>query len=235
MSFDSSRVRAICIDVDGTLRDTDDLMVEKFSRWMGWISTLLPSFKPRRLARRLVMALEDPGNIILQIPDLLGIDDEIAALGNYFSRLGLIKPPKQHSLIPGTEQALKELYIHYPLAIVSARGARTTEAFLDHYSLRSYFHCIVTAQTCRFTKPQPHPILYAAQAMNVSPHQCLMIGDTRVDILAGVRAGAQTVGVLCGFGEQEELLRAGANLILPDISALPTILATNTPTSKHPA
>ena len=41
-----------------------------------------------------------------------------------------------------------------------------------------------------------------------------MIGDTTVDILAGKRAGAQTVGVLCGFGEQRELEQTGANAII---------------------
>jgi phosphoglycolate phosphatase len=41
-----------------------------------------------------------------------------------------------------------------------------------------------------------------------------MIGDTTVDILAGRSAGAQTVGVLCGFGEEPELRRLGADLIL---------------------
>ena len=36
-----------------------------------------------------------------------------------------------------------------------------------------------------------------------------MIGDTTVDIRAGRSAGAQTVGVLCGFGEENELRRIG--------------------------
>ncbi len=35
-----------------------------------------------------------------------------------------------------------------------------------------------------------------------------------MDIRAGMAAGAQTVGVLCGFGEREELERKGADLIL---------------------
>jgi phosphoglycolate phosphatase len=50
--------------------------------------------------------------------------------------------------------------------------------------------------------------------MGVPPDSCLMIGDTIVDIRAGRAAGAQTAGVLCGFGEHEELLRHGADLIL---------------------
>jgi phosphoglycolate phosphatase len=35
-----------------------------------------------------------------------------------------------------------------------------------------------------------------------------------VDIISGKKAGAQTVGVLCGFGEELELRKAGADLIL---------------------
>jgi N-acetyl-D-muramate 6-phosphate phosphatase len=43
----------------------------------------------------------------------------------------------------------------------------------------------------------------------------LMVGDTTIDIRAGKAAGAQTVGVLCGFGQETELRRVGADLILP--------------------
>ena len=51
-----------------------------------------------------------------------------------------------------------------------------------------------------------------------------MIGDTTVDIRAGKSAGAQTVGVLCGFGEKEELLRMGADHILKNTADLKDIL-----------
>ena len=49
---------------------------------------------------------------------------------------------------------------------------------------------------------------------------CLMVGDTRMDVLAGKRAGAQMVAVLCGFGERRELARAGADLILENTADL---------------
>jgi len=51
-----------------------------------------------------------------------------------------------------------------------------------------------------------------------------MVGDTTVDIRAGVAAGAQTVGVLCGFGERGELERAGADLILESTTELADVL-----------
>jgi phosphoglycolate phosphatase-like HAD superfamily hydrolase len=51
-----------------------------------------------------------------------------------------------------------------------------------------------------------------------------MVGDTTVDIRAGKAAGAQTAGVLCGFGSERELRRAGADLILPTTGQLDEIL-----------
>ena len=60
--------------------------------------------------------------------------------------------------------------------------------------------------------------------MGVAPENCLMIGDTTVDIRAGVASGAQTVGVLCGFGERDELERRGTNLILENTAELADVL-----------
>ncbi len=51
-----------------------------------------------------------------------------------------------------------------------------------------------------------------------------MIGDTAVDVQAGRAAGAQTVGVLSGFGEAYELEAAGADLILASVADLPAVL-----------
>ena len=56
--------------------------------------------------------------------------------------------------------------------------------------------------------------------MNIAPENCLMIGDTTVDIRAGKSAGAQTAGVLCGFGEESELQKMGADIILKDTTEL---------------
>ena len=51
-----------------------------------------------------------------------------------------------------------------------------------------------------------------------------MVGDTAVDVLAGRRAGAQTIGLLCGFGEREELVAAGADLVLDHPSQVVSLL-----------
>lgn len=51
-----------------------------------------------------------------------------------------------------------------------------------------------------------------------------MIGDTTVDMAAGKAAGAQTIGVLSGFGEEAELLASGADRILASVVEILEIL-----------
>lgn len=219
MTLDLSRIKALCFDVDGTLSDTDDVFVHKIARFFPRLL-----FKdPQRSARRLVMWIEAPGNALLGLTDTIGLDDEIAALIDWLSR------HRKHSskmfwLIPGVDEMLRRLQGHYPMAVVSARDEKGTMRFLEQFDLVRYFDTIITGQSAAHTKPYPDPILLAAQRMGVQPQECLMIGDTTVDIRAGKSAGAQTVGVLCGFGEEPELRRKGADLILKSTPELTGVL-----------
>jgi len=223
MPLQVSRIRAICFDVDGTLSDTDDVYVQKVERILQPIRILFPQQDAHRAARRLVMWLEAPGNFLMGFPDSLGIDDEIAAVMECLNR-HWPRPMKNFLLVPGIKEMLQSLSRCFPLAVVSARDARSTRNFLDKFELSPFFQIVVTAQTTEHTKPFPDPILYAARAMNVPPEACLMVGDTSVDIRAGRKAGAQTVGVLCGFGEQDELRKQGADFILPSTADLAQLI-----------
>jgi phosphoglycolate phosphatase-like HAD superfamily hydrolase len=223
MPLDIPRISAICFDVDGTLSDTDDLYAAKFERFLRPVRLFLPHHDPQRAARRLVMGAEGPGNFLLGIPDTLGLDDEIAALMEWLNRRRP-RPLKHFLLIPGVREMLQAVSARCPLAVVSARDQDSTRLFLDRFGLTGFFQVIVTGQTAEHTKPYPDPILYAAKAMHVPPEACLMVGDTSVDIRAGKAAGAQTVGVLCGFGEEAELLKRGADLILASTADLAKVL-----------
>ena len=223
MPLDIPRIRALCFDVDGTLSDTDDQYMHKIERLLTPFSMLFRDQNTRPFARKIVMLSESPASFMIGIPDKLHIDDELAAIGDFFYRLGH-KKEGSFLLIPGVIELLTKLKPIYPLSIVSARGGRSTQVFLDQFKLNAFFQCIATAQTCKYTKPYPDPINWCAQEMNVQPDECLMIGDTTVDIRAAKSAGAQSVGVLCGFGEESELLQAGADLIIESTARLKDVL-----------
>ncbi|MBL8090602.1 MAG: HAD family hydrolase [Anaerolineales bacterium] len=219
MPLNVPKIKALCFDVDGTLSDSDNLYTQRFSKFF-------PRFlfkNPEHSARRLVMWMESPGNALLGIADTLHLDRQMVAVINWLSQ------HRQHSdkeflLVPGVDAMLKQLHGRYPMAIVSARDEKTNMAFLEKFDLAKYFDVIVTGLSAKYTKPYPDPIFLAAEKMNVPPENCLMIGDTTVDIRAGKSAGAQTVGVLCGFGEEPELRKMGADEILEDTTKLLNIL-----------
>jgi phosphoglycolate phosphatase-like HAD superfamily hydrolase len=223
MPLHLSRIRAICFDVDGTLNDTDDIFIRRMERLLRPMHIFFPRRELHGLARRIVMGLESPGNFLMSVPDVLGLDDEIARLNEYFVRRRP-KPIKHFQLIPGISDLLPALFNRFPLAVVSARDEATTRKFIDHFGLRTYFQVIVSGQTARHTKPFPDPIFHTARVMNIPPESCLMVGDTTVDILSGRKAGAQTIGVLCGFGERAELVKAGADMILATTPELSLVL-----------
>lgn len=220
MSLEISRIRALCFDVDGTLSDTDDRFVQKLAGWLRPFRFMLPGHDNFLFARKLVMVTETPATLFFGIPDRLGIDDKLSKIGDYFYRKTLKSRTTSFTLISGVKDMLHNLYPSYPMSIVTARGQHTTEIFLEYFEVHSLFKAVASAQTCRHTKPYPDPILWAAAQMGFPPQACLMIGDTTVDILAGKAAGAQTVGVLCGFGTENELRAAGADLILETTSEL---------------
>ena len=224
MPINLTRIHAICFDVDGTLSDTDDAIQNRLVPLFKSFRYFLPKRDAQLAARRLLMALETPGNFLICLPDRLGLDDTMYAAFDWFARHQRNRPGK-FLLIPGVKEMLAELAGRFPLAVVSARDERTTRSFLEQFDLLSYFQCIATAQTCRHTKPFPDPIIWAAEKMAVPVENCLMVGDTTVDIRAGREAGAQTVGVLCGFGEEHELRKRGADMILQETAELAQVLA----------
>ncbi|MEN4042694.1 MAG: HAD family hydrolase [Anaerolineaceae bacterium] len=226
MALDLSRVRGLCFDVDGNLSDTDDTWVDQFEKLLSPLRGLFPQRDVRAFARWAVMSLETPGNLVYHLLDRAGLDRWVAGVFNLLAKRQHSSRPRRFLMVSGVDRMLPALKAHYPMAIVSARDERTTLAFLERFQLLPLFDAIATAHTCRYTKPYPDPIRFVAEAMGVQPAECLMIGDTTVDMRAGKAAGAQTVGVLCGFGHKDELVRAGADLVLASTAdLLPLLLA----------
>jgi HAD superfamily hydrolase (TIGR01509 family) len=220
MTLDRARIRALCFDVDGTLCDTDDYYVAMLSTWFRKLAFL---HEPDRTARRMVMWMENPGTFLLGLADRLTLDDELIGVVNWLYRNSRNRG-RHLDPVAGVTAMLDQLRRRFPMAVVSARDESTTYAFLENAGLQSHFKAVITALSARRTKPFPDPVLLAAKELGVPPSACLMIGDTTVDVRSGRAAGAQTVGVLCGFGEREELLRHGADLILESTADLGAIL-----------
>ncbi|MBQ4154679.1 MAG: HAD-IA family hydrolase [Clostridia bacterium] len=73
-------------------------------------------------------------------------------------------------------------------------------------------------------KPDPTAVLMVMEELGVKPEECAFVGDTSMDIAAGVNAGAFPVGVLWGFRKREELESAGAKVFANTADELGNIL-----------
>ena len=213
MTLDHKKIRAICFDIDGTLSETDEQFVTRVEKIFWPMRIFLSHWEIKILARRLVMGFEAPANLVYSWLDHVGADHLLAGVMKRTAGKGYRK--KKFILVHGAGEILAQLSKKYPLAVVTARDESSTMQFLGQFELTEYFKVIVTSQTCEHTKPFPDPLLYAAKMLGVKAENCLMVGDTTVDMKTGRRAGAQNVGVLCGFGTEKELLRAGADAIIP--------------------
>ena len=235
MTLDLTRIRALCFDVDGTIADTDDHLVAQLAALLQGVP-LVSGRRAERLARQVVMGAETPVHAAYALLDRLGLDAPVSRLrsrlrearahgadpANTRNLDALDEVP--HDMMAGVQEMLATLAAVYPMSTISTGMAPRVERFLQHYGVREHFTAVVGAQTTRRMKPHPEPLFYAAKAMGVAPEACLMIGDTTIDMRTGVAAGAQTVGVLCGFGTERELRASGAGLILRTTSDLLAVL-----------
>lgn len=235
MPLDLTRIRALCFDVDGTIADTDDHLVAQLAAALHRVP-LVGGRRAERLARQVVMGAETPVHAAYALLDRLGLDAPVSRLRTRLRtvRARGVDPATTrnleavdevpHDMMAGVQEMLVALASRYPMSTISTGMAPRVERFLEHYGVREHFTAVVGAQTTRRMKPHPEPLIFAAKAMGVEPEACLMIGDTTIDIRTGVAAGAQTVGVLCGFGTERELRSSGAGLILRTTSDLLAVL-----------
>ena len=211
MTIPFDQIEAIFFDMDGTLVDTDDEVVER------WERVLRPFFRQRahNMARWLLMKVETPGNMLITFLDWLNLDRPLMSFTDALRRRRGVYPAHEFRLIPGVEDAILALAPRYQLGLITTRSRYHIEQFLLRFpDIAHAFQVTCGLQDTRRLKPSPAPVLLAAERLNLPVEKCVMVGDTTVDVLSARRAGAWSVAVLCGFGERPELEHHGAHLIL---------------------
>ena len=213
-------IEAILFDLDGTLVETDNRWAKIVAEKLAPLRRVSPGLDTDALGRKLVMAIETPGNYFVSLFEHLGLGSGFFGLADRLRRSKGLATREGSVLVEGSMALLEALDGRYKMAIVTTRARPEAHAFVKHArgvptaTVGRFFSAVVTRQDVIRMKPHPEPVLKAASLLGVVPERCLMVGDTSVDIRSARRAGAYAVGVLSGFGERGELERAGAHLIL---------------------
>ena len=73
-------------------------------------------------------------------------------------------------------------------------------------------------------KPFPDAALWIAEQWSMLPADCLLIGDSTIDLVTAQAAGMQAVATAWGYHDPEDLLAAGADTLLEKVSDLASFL-----------
>ena len=112
------------------------------------------------------------------------------------------------------EQIIKIKEKGIKVAILSNKPDNVTRFIVEETFGKGFFDFVQGQLEGVPMKPDPESFLYLAKKLQAEPEECVMVGDTNVDIKTGNNAGAHTLGVLWGFREREELEAAGAEMIV---------------------
>src|SRR4030095_8892134 len=104
----------------------------------------------------------------------------------------------QTRVYPEVEQTLARLE-HIPKAVVTNKPYEFTMALLEGIGLLSCFEVVFGGDSLVERKPSPLMLIEAARRCGAQASECLMVGDSRVDVEAGRAAGMKTCGYIPGF------------------------------------
>ncbi len=93
----------------------------------------------------------------------------------------------------------------FRLAIITNKPAVFIEPILTGLGINNVFELLIGGDSLPERKPHPAPLHYALEQLNVSAQQCVMIGDSKNDILAAKAANIDSVGLTYGYNYGEDI------------------------------
>lgn len=91
-----------------------------------------------------------------------------------------------------------------PWGIITNKPAAFAEPLWRDLKLPFKLGCLVCPDHVSRAKPDPEPMLLAAQQINIAPHRCLYVGDHRRDIDAGKAAKMGTAVANWGYIDNDD-------------------------------
>ncbi|WP_440454837.1 phosphoglycolate phosphatase [Psychrobacter sp. ASPA161_9] len=122
---------------------------------------------------------------------------------------------------PDVDSGLKKLKAAgYTLALVTNKPIRFVPKILQFFGWQDLFVEVLGGDSLPVKKPDPAPLLHVCEALDVTPDQAVMIGDSRNDILAGQNASMNTLGLSYGYNYGQDIRELNPTEAFDDFAAL---------------
>ena len=209
-------VRAVLIDLDGTLLETGPDIVAAANRMLAELGR--PELAEARVSEFIGKGVANLVTRCLQESGLPADDHAVAVALALFERHYLAGVAERTRPYPGVVEGLEQLArMGMPLGCVTNKAAMFTLPLLERTQLARYFRIVVSGDTVEHKKPHPQPLLYAAAALRVVPAGLLLIGDSANDVRAARAAGCPVFVVPYGYREGMSLESLAADRVVADL------------------
>ena len=203
----SKKFKAVLFDYDGTLIDTNQLIVDSWNHM--YKKHFGGTLTGDDVKWTFGMLLSDAVDEQMKRMGHSGYDlAEIVESYREFQRGENATPAPPFEGMPELIAQLKERGVL--LGIVTSRAQETLMKGLEKYGLKDSFGFIVCAETTQIHKPRPEPALICCKGLGVAPQDALMVGDSVFDLQCGNAAGCASAFVTWSFAtSREKALREG--------------------------
>jgi phosphoglycolate phosphatase len=128
-------------------------------------------------------------------------------------------------LYPGVREGLDYLTAEgYPLGCVTNKAAQFTEPLLRDIGIRDAFGIVISGDSLPRKKPDPLPLLHAAEHFGVRPEDALMVGDSVSDVKAARAAGFGIVCMTYGYNHGRDIRKAEPDAVMDSLVEIRDLL-----------
>jgi len=136
----------------------------------------------------------------------------------------------ENAVYPGIPEMLEALVDSgVRIAVATSKVDHSAVSILEHFELEQYFEVISGSDELGVSRgTKALVIAHALSELKVQDNQgIVMIGDREHDIHGAKEHGLESIGVLWGYGDEDELSTAGAGHIVASVSELHSLLIPN--------
>ncbi len=205
-------VRAVLIDLDGTLLDTvpdladaaNAMLAEQGRRTLP--ADTIRDFVGKGIPNLVGRCLGYPGE-----SDAPDAREALAVFKRHYAAVN----GRRTRIYPGVMEGLQAMRrAGLKTACVTNKAAAFTDQLLASTGLAAWLDMTVSGDTLPEKKPHPMPFLHICAAFGIAPAEALVIGDSRNDIAGARAAGCPVYCVPYGYSEGEDVRNLGADAIV---------------------